>query len=194
TNNLPPAAGSTSIVFTGFTPSATTTAPGSMTSSGGTQGVLAMEAATGTTVTYTLNTTGKAGTHAYYSGTQPDLQVEMGLYGALVVLPLHPGVAPGSTAASPCVPLGGRLQGGLEYRNSSAAYDHPATCYDIEYLWQWGEIDPVIHAQAEAQPPAIAQHRDRERAPTGQRDHRVHGLQLAAEHMVAVLGTGNVGH
>ena len=151
TNNLPPAAGSTSIVFTGFTPSATTAAPGSMTSSGGTQGVLAMEAATGTTVTYTLNTTGKAGTHAYYSGTQPDLQVEMGLYGALVVLPLHPGIAPGSTAASPCVPLGGRLQGGLEYRNSSAAYDHPATCYDIEYLWQWGEIDPVIHAQAEAQ-------------------------------------------
>src|SRR5580700_6614600 len=151
TNNLPPAAGSTSIVFTGFTPSTTTTAPGSMTATGGTQGVLAMEAANGTTVTYTLNTTGKAGTHAYYSGTQPDLQVEMGMYGALVVLPLTPGVAPGSTAASPCVPLGGRLQGGLEYRNAPAAYDHPATCYDIEYLWQWGEIDPVIHAQAEAQ-------------------------------------------
>jgi FtsP/CotA-like multicopper oxidase with cupredoxin domain len=151
TNNLPPAAGSTSIVFTGFTPSTTTTAPGSMTATGGTQGVLAMEAANGTTVTYMLNTTGKAGTHAYYSGTQPDLQVEMGMYGALVVLPLHPGVAPGSTAASPCVALGHRLEGGVEYRLSSAAYDHPATCYDIEYLWQWGEIDPVIHSQAEAQ-------------------------------------------
>ena len=156
TNNLPPAAGSTSIVFTGFTPSTTTTAPGSMTATGGTQGVLAMEAANGTTVTYTLNTTGKAGTHAYYSGTQPDLQVEMGMYGALVVLPLHPGVAPGSTAASPCVALGHRLEGGAEYRLAPAAYDHPATCYDIEYLWQWGEIDPVIHSQAEAQVKANA--------------------------------------
>src|SRR5882757_1754298 len=78
TNNLPPAAGSTSIIFTGFTPSATSTAPGSVTATGGTQGLLAMEAAHGATVTYTLNTAGKAGTHAYYSGTQPDLQVEMG--------------------------------------------------------------------------------------------------------------------
>jgi FtsP/CotA-like multicopper oxidase with cupredoxin domain len=152
TNNLPPAAGNTSIVFTGFTP-VTTSAPGAgqLTSTGGTQGVMAMEAGTGTTVTYTLNTTGKAGTHAYYSGTQPDLQVEMGLYGALVVLPITPGVMPGSSAVSPCTKLGARLEGGVEYRLSPAAYDHPATCYDIEYLWQWGEIDPVIHAQAQAQ-------------------------------------------
>ena len=28
-----------------------------------------------------------AGTHSYYSGTQGDLQVEMGLYGALIVVP-----------------------------------------------------------------------------------------------------------
>jgi len=156
TNNLPPAAGPTSIVFTGFTPSATSTAPGSVTASGGSQSLLAMEAAHGATVTYTLNTTGKAGTHAYYSGTQPDLQVEMGMYGALVVLPSTPGVAAGSTAASPCVPLGARLEGGREFRNAPAAYDHPATCYDIEYLWQWGEIDPVIHAQAETQVKANA--------------------------------------
>src|SRR4029077_10966067 len=79
TNNLPAAAGRTSIVFTGFAPIASgTPAAGQMTASGGTPGLLAMEAAHGTTVTYTLNTTGKAGTHAYYSGTQPDLQVEMG--------------------------------------------------------------------------------------------------------------------
>ena len=151
TNNLPPAAGNTSIVFPGFTPSATTAAPGSVTGTGGTKGVLTMEAAHGATVTYTLNTAGKAGTHAYYSGTQSDLQIEMGMYGALVVLPLTPGIAPGSTAPSPCVPLGARIEGGLEYRHAPAAYDHPDTCYDIEYLWQWGEIDPVIHTQAEAQ-------------------------------------------
>jgi len=141
TNNLPTGAGNTSIIFAGIP----------TTASGGVQGLLAMEAAPGGTVTYSLNTTGKAGTHAYYSGTQPDLQVEMGMYGALVVLPSTPGVAPGSTAASPCVPLGHRLEGGREYRLAPAAYDHPATCYDIEYLWQWGEIDPAIHAQAEAQ-------------------------------------------
>src|SRR5258706_243314 len=128
TNNLPAAAGSTSIVFTGFTPIASgTPAAGQMTASGGTQGLLAMEAAHGATVTYTLNTTGKAGTHAYYSGTQPDLQVEMGMYGALLVLPSTPGVAPGSTAASPCTPMGGSLEGGEEYRLAPAAFNHPAT-------------------------------------------------------------------
>jgi FtsP/CotA-like multicopper oxidase with cupredoxin domain len=162
TNHLPPAAGNTSIMFPGFTPiTSGTPGPGQVlatTGTGVTQGVLAMEAATGATVTYTLNTTGKAGTHAYYSGTQPDLQVEMGMYGALVVLPATPGIAPGSAVGtkSPCVPLGARIEGGLEYRHAPAAYDHPDTCYDIEYLWQWGEIDPVIHSQAETQVKATA--------------------------------------
>jgi FtsP/CotA-like multicopper oxidase with cupredoxin domain len=147
TNNLPPAAGNTSILFPGFNVTTSCSAATPV----GAKGVMTCEATTGATVTYTLTTTGKAGTHAYYSGTQSDLQVEMGMYGALVVLPLTPGVAPGSTAASPCVPLGKRIEAGLEYRNAPAAYDHPDTCYDIEYLWQWGEIDPVIHSQAEAQ-------------------------------------------
>src|SRR6266566_3848945 len=40
----------------------------------------------GKTVTYTV-TSPTAGTHAYYSGTQPDLQIEMGLFGAVIVLP-----------------------------------------------------------------------------------------------------------
>ena len=40
--------------------------------------------ADGTTYTFTATT---PGTHSYYSGTQGDLQVEMGLYGALIVLP-----------------------------------------------------------------------------------------------------------
>jgi FtsP/CotA-like multicopper oxidase with cupredoxin domain len=154
TNNLPPAAGSTSIVFTGFTPTATcgTGQPaGTVCTSGGTQGLLTMEAATGATVTYTLNTTGKAGTHGYHSGTQPDLQVEMGMYGGLIVLPSAPGG--GSYAApGPCEPLGGtHAAGGDEFRLAPSAYDHAATCYDREYLFQWGEIDPVIHTQALAQ-------------------------------------------
>ena len=37
-------------------------------------------------VTYTFTAT-TPGTRAYYSGTQGDLQVEMGLYGAIIVLP-----------------------------------------------------------------------------------------------------------
>jgi Multicopper oxidase len=152
-NNLPAAAGNTSIVFSGFTPTTSATPGAGQVYATGSQGLITMEAATGAVATYVLNTTGKAGTHAYYSGTQPDLQIEMGLYGALVVVPATPGIAPGAAAGtlSPCTPLGGRLEGGEEYRLAPAAYDHPGTCYDREYLWQWGEIDPVIHAQAEAQ-------------------------------------------
>ena len=138
TNNLPKGAGNTSIVFSGIPTSA----------AGGTQGLLAVEATPGGSVTYTLNTTGKAGTHSYYSGTQPDLQIEMGMYGAIVVVP--------TTAQTGCVALGARLGGGEEYRLAANAYDHPATCYDREYLFQFGEIDPRIHAAAEAQVKAIA--------------------------------------
>src|SRR4029077_81036 len=148
TNNLPKGVGNTSIIFSGFAVTATTGTPGSVTASGGTPGVLTQEAAPGGSVTYTINTTGKAGTHAYYSGTQPDLQIEMGLYGALVVVP--------TTVQAGCVALGGRLGGGEEYRLAANAYDHPATCYDREYLFQFGEIDPRIHAQAQAQVNAIA--------------------------------------
>jgi FtsP/CotA-like multicopper oxidase with cupredoxin domain len=147
-NSLPTGAGNTSIIFSGFTTSTSSTAPGSVSASGGTVGVLTQEAAPGSTVTYTLNTTGKAGTHAYYSGTQSDLQIEMGMYGALVVLP--------STTPAGCVALGGLGGGGVEYRLAPSAYDHPATCYDREYLFQFGEIDPQIHAQAEAQVKMIA--------------------------------------
>src|SRR6266478_6523250 len=138
TNHLPTGAGNTSIIFAGIP----------TTASGGTAGLLAQEAAPNGSVTYSLNTTGKAGTHAYYSGTQSDLQVEMGLYGALVVLP--------SAVPAGCVALGGLGGGGDEFRLAPAAYDHAATCYDREYLFQFGEIDPAIHAAAEAQVKAIA--------------------------------------
>jgi len=76
TNGLPTAAGNTSILFPGF----------NVTASGGVIGLLTQEAAPGATVTYTF-TAGSPGTRAYYSGTQGDLQVEMGLYGAIIVLP-----------------------------------------------------------------------------------------------------------
>jgi hypothetical protein len=34
---------------------------------------------------------------------------------------------------------------------AAAAYDHPESCYDREYLFQFSEMDPRIHAQALAQ-------------------------------------------
>src|SRR5580692_4412575 len=76
TNNLPAAAGNTSILFPGF----------NVTATGGVMGLLTTEAAPGGSVTYTF-VANSPGTHAYYSGTQSDLQIEMGLYGAVVVLP-----------------------------------------------------------------------------------------------------------
>ena len=132
-NNLPPAAGNTSILFPGFT----------VQSTGGVPGLLTQEAANGGTVTYTF-TASSPGTHAYYSGTQGDLQVEMGLYGAIVVLP--------NTVPAGCRAVAGTLPDGqTDFRLAASAYNHPQSCYDREYLFQFSEIDPLIHRQAEEQ-------------------------------------------
>jgi FtsP/CotA-like multicopper oxidase with cupredoxin domain len=117
TNNLPAAAGNVSIVFPGLT----------VNSVGGVQGDLAQEATPGNTVTYNVTAT-EPGTYQYHSGTQPDLQVEMGLYGALVVKP--------AMAATGC---------------TASAYDHAGTCFDREYLFLLSEIDIDIHQAAEMQ-------------------------------------------
>jgi FtsP/CotA-like multicopper oxidase with cupredoxin domain len=143
TNGLPASAGNTSILFPGF----------KVTATGGVAGVLTQEAAPGGTVTYTF-TASTPGTRAYYSGTQGDLQVEMGLYGAVVVLPSSP---PASCVAGLPVTSPGnnaRAQsnwGEKDFRLAKAAYDHAKTCYDREYLFQFSEMDSNIHAQALAQ-------------------------------------------
>jgi FtsP/CotA-like multicopper oxidase with cupredoxin domain len=147
TNNLPAAAGNTSILFPGL---AVSSAP-----TGGVAGLLTQEAAPGGSVTYHL-VARSPGTRAYYSGTQGDLQVEMGLYGAIIVLPAtaqsgtgcHSGtvahyVAPGNTAEA-------------DYRLASSAYDNPRSCYDREYLFQFSEMDQNIHETALAQVTAKA--------------------------------------
>src|ERR1700752_2569542 len=154
TNNLPKGAGNTSIVFQG----ATVTVVG--TPSGG-AGLLAAEAAPAGSVTYTV-TYANAGTHAFYSGTQADLQIEMGMYGAVVVLPAVSGAVVTPTGAN-CSGKGsdiGQLLGignpGNDFRLAVAAYNHPEACYDREYLTQWMELDARIHKQAENQVQAIA--------------------------------------
>jgi FtsP/CotA-like multicopper oxidase with cupredoxin domain len=132
-NKLPAAAGRTSILFPGF----------QVTTSGGKQGLLTQEADPGDSVTYTF-TAATPGTRAYYSGTQGDLQIEMGLYGVIVVLPTH--------VPAGCNSLGASLADGqTDYRLAASAYDHPGTCYDREYLFQFSEMDPKIHRQAEEQ-------------------------------------------
>jgi FtsP/CotA-like multicopper oxidase with cupredoxin domain len=152
TNNLPTAAGNTSILFPDF--QLTSTCPNTAANP---QGLLTCEAAPGQTVTYTF-TASAPGTHAYYSGTQGDLQVEMGLYGAIIVLPTGGGPANcnttntnlygksdyGSTHGVPGFPE-------QDFRLAHAAYDHPRSCYDREYLFQWAEMDSRIHRQALAQ-------------------------------------------
>jgi FtsP/CotA-like multicopper oxidase with cupredoxin domain len=143
-NQLPGAAGNTSILFPGFQ---------LQPAADGVPGLLTQEAASGGTVTYTFTAT-TPGTRAYYSGTQGDLQVEMGLYGAIIVLPKSiPGACTSGLAAQNVAAE--THWGESDFRNAAAAYEHDKTCYDREYLFQFSEMDPNIHKQALAQVTAL---------------------------------------
>ena len=149
-NQLPAAAGNTSILFPGFV--LTSTCPNSAANP---QGLLTCEAAPGQTVTYTF-TASAPGTHAYYSGTQGDLQIEMGLYGAVIVLPSS--IPANCTAGYHALNAQAQAhwsEADFRLANASggkgAAYEHPGSCYDREYLFQWAEMDQRIHQQADAQ-------------------------------------------
>ncbi|HKN55019.1 MAG TPA: multicopper oxidase family protein [Amycolatopsis sp.] len=141
TNNLPAAAGNTSILFPGFTVSAT----------GGVAGLLTKEAPHNGSVTYSFTAT-TPGTRAYYSGTQGDLQIEMGLFGAIIVLPARTAIPANCTSGLAQQNLTAEAYWGeRDFRLAAAAYDHPRACYDREYLFQFSEMDANIHAQALAQ-------------------------------------------
>jgi FtsP/CotA-like multicopper oxidase with cupredoxin domain len=141
-NGLPAAAGNTSILFPGL---AMTSAP-----TGGAVGLLTTEATQSSPVTYHL-VANSPGTRAYYSGTQGDLQVEMGLYGAIIVLPATAQTGPGchSGAVAHYVAPGNSAE--ADFRLASSAYDNPRSCYDREYLFQFSEMDQNIHETALAQ-------------------------------------------
>ncbi|HYL03198.1 MAG TPA: multicopper oxidase family protein [Steroidobacteraceae bacterium] len=150
-NNLPTPAGNTSILFPGFI--LTSVCPA------GQQGLLACEAPPGGMVSYTFKAA-SPGTRAYYSGTQGDLQVEMGLYGAIIVLPASvPTVCGTIGSASDGLPASHpgnnkaarAAWGESDFRLAASAFDHPDTCYDREYLFQFSAIDPNVHVQALAQ-------------------------------------------
>src|SRR6266550_693947 len=140
TNNLPTAAGNTSILFPGFN------VP---TGSSGVAVLLTREAAPGSTLSYSF-VASSPGTRAYYSGTQGDLQVEMGLYGAIIVLPNT--IPTNCTSGLAAKNLTAETHWGeSNFRLAAAAYNHPQACYDREYLFQFSEMDPRIHRQAEEQ-------------------------------------------
>src|SRR5947208_15816876 len=150
TNNRPTSAGNTSILFPGF----------HVATSSGVTGLMTQEAAPGSSVTYTL-TGFSPGTHAYYSGTQGDLQVEMGLYGAIIVLPATiPSACTSGLAAANVAVEGNWGESDFRLANASgavgAAYDNNHACYDREYIFQFSEMDPRIHTQALAQVRATA--------------------------------------
>ena len=112
-----------------------------VTATGNSGGVLTQEASApvapatvGGTVTYTF-TASQPGTYLYHSGTRPDLQVEMGLVGAIIVRPA-----------------------GFNEATNRTAYGHPGSAYDHEYLFLLTEIDEKVHQQvalnqATAMPP-----------------------------------------
>jgi hypothetical protein len=140
TNALPPVAGNTSIVFPGMTVTATAT---DTTTTGPKAGILATEAPVGGSVTYTF-TASKPGTYSYHSGTQTDLQVEMGLFGAMVVLPNAASATLANCRVTP-------LYADAAYSLAKSAYGNSDTCYDREYLFQFSEMSSTIHDQVKAQ-------------------------------------------
>jgi len=91
--------------------------------SGGSPGITTNEAPGDglTEVTYTF-TARSPGTYTYYSGTKPELEIEMGLVGALIVRPAS---------------------------GASRAYNSAATTFDREYLFLLTDMDPVIHDQVD---------------------------------------------
>ena len=99
-----------------------------VSATGGTQGLLTRESDGVTdgsdeggtdTVTYTF-TASHPGTYLYNSGTRPELQVEMGMLGAIIVRPAA----------------------------ANQAYNHPDTAFDQEYLFLLTEMDPMVHYYA----------------------------------------------
>lgn len=96
-----------------------------VTASGGSPGLLTSQAnPNGGTISYSF-TAAEPGTYMYHSGTDPALQIEMGLVGALIVRP---------TGFSPMMPR---------------AYEHMDSMYTREVLFLETEMDPNIHIQIE---------------------------------------------
>ena len=83
-------------------------------------------AANGGTVTYTF-VASRPGTYLYQSGSQPEIQIEMGMVGALIVRPA------------------GFAQGTYSSHTNRTAYGSASSAYDREYLFLLTEMDRSFH-------------------------------------------------
>jgi hypothetical protein len=108
----------------------------SVGSGAGVAGLLTTEARPGETIAYTF-VASRPGTFTYYSGTRPDLQIEMGLMGSLIVRPSGVGSAGCPAFANPAA------------RSNGYAYCVRNGYYDREYLMVLSELDPAIHRLVE---------------------------------------------
>jgi FtsP/CotA-like multicopper oxidase with cupredoxin domain len=102
----------TSVVFPGQT---------GVTAIGDANGLLTKEASPGGGTAQYSFVASHPGTYLYHSGSNPELQIEMGLIGALIVRPAEQ-------------PVGEKW-----------AYNHADSQYDYEYLFLLTEMDPVVH-------------------------------------------------
>jgi FtsP/CotA-like multicopper oxidase with cupredoxin domain len=111
-----------------------------VTATGGNPGLLTREASAasvgqnsvvgGPTYTFVAS---QPGTYMYHSGTNADLQVEMGLFGAIIVRPT--GFAFGNRSA----------------HTARKAYEQAGTNFDRETLFLLSEMDPAVHWQVYGQ-------------------------------------------
>jgi len=133
-NELPEQAGNVSIVFPGHV----------VTATGGQEGLMTSEAAQTdnlntpedeSTVVYTF-TADEPGTYMYRSGSDPDLQVEMGLVGAIIVYPTGWEANDENLDGTP----------NLNHK----AYATGDTYFGHEYLYLLTEMDPRIHRYVES--------------------------------------------
>jgi len=100
----------------------------SVMASGGQEGLLTREAVLPTDVVTYEFTPAEPGTYLYHSGTRPDLQIEMGLFGAIIVRPI---------GFDPMMPA------------MRKAYAEDWTRYDREFLFLQSEMDVRPHKLAE---------------------------------------------
>ncbi len=88
-------------------------------------GLLTLEAMPGGTVAYTF-TASNPGTYYYQSGTNMDKQIELGLFGAIIVYPTGGG-----------------------FNDAHHAYNHEDSYYDREFLFLLSEMAVFIHDDIE---------------------------------------------
>jgi hypothetical protein len=165
TNNLPV---NTSIQFPGQTGvTVGTTEVGPVADGSGNLVSLVPEAAPTTSITYNF-TAGSAGTYLYESGSDPQLQVQMGLFGALVVrpanitigaadilaIPYEDGTTPGQTNVDAGMTPGDAATAATHAQCAYASPSDPTKCDPLaiyegadggENILLLSEIDPGVH-------------------------------------------------